>query len=256
MKSLKNIFILVLTVCAFQLISNNVSAFESPIICVTFPCPNFTCMDGEDNDLDSFIDCDDFDCHGKQGPNGICDYGDYCRSVFCDAFGCDVCDDNSCTHQGGCEVHEGIVPNHCFDGIDNDGDGLIDCHDPDCFDAHEPGCFCTLPVPSPCFCRCSDREHCFDGIDNDSDGFTDCQDSDCWSHHSCLGQPTPAPGGCTGGGCQPGDCNGDGLHNGQDIIVIIIVIFGGSAVGNTDCNGDGIHNGQDIICIINKIFDN
>ncbi len=55
----------------------------------------------------------------------------------------------------------------CNDGIDNDGDGFIDCDDDDC--ASEPSCV----------------EICNDGIDNDGDGFIDCDDNDCDSDPNC-----------------------------------------------------------------------
>lgn len=57
----------------------------------------------------------------------------------------------------------------CFDGIDNDRDGLSDCDDPDC------------SIYGRCR-RTTDSEEgreCFDGIDNDGDGLTDCEDNDC-----------------------------------------------------------------------------
>jgi len=50
----------------------------------------------------------------------------------------------------------------CDDGIDNDGDGLVDCEDGDCAEA------------------CSEAASCDDAADNDGDGWTDCQDEDCW----------------------------------------------------------------------------
>lgn len=40
---------------------------------------------------------------------------------------------------------EDEVPGGCSDGIDNDGDGLIDCADPDCFLAPN----CRVPAPAP-----------------------------------------------------------------------------------------------------------
>ena len=57
----------------------------------------------------------------------------------------------------------------CFDGRDNDKDGVKDCDDPDCkiygkcrhVGGHETG------------------RQCFDGIDNDHDGKADCLDTDC-----------------------------------------------------------------------------
>lgn len=69
----------------------------------------------------------------------------------------------------------------CDDGVDNDGDGLTDCDDPDC--DSDPSC---APV---------EPEICNDGIDNDGDGLTDCDDPDCSEAPAC--QPT-------------GDCNAPG----------------------------------------------
>ncbi|MEQ9442577.1 MAG: gliding motility-associated C-terminal domain-containing protein [Cyclobacteriaceae bacterium] len=53
---------------------------------------------------------------------------------------------------------------NCANGIDDDGDGLIDCFDDDCKSS-------TL---------CQNREtDCNDGIDNNGDGRIDCLDQDC-----------------------------------------------------------------------------
>ncbi|WP_373049497.1 hypothetical protein [Vulgatibacter sp.] len=64
----------------------------------------------------------------------------------------------------------------CDDGIDNDGDGLADCQDPDC--SNQSTC----------------AEICTDGIDNDGDGLVDCDDGECaflqssgCSRSICLG---------------------------------------------------------------------
>src|SRR5262249_27564930 len=72
-------------------------------------------------------------------------------------------------------------PEDCHNGIDDDGDGLIDCHDPDC--ASAPGC--------------EGIEVCGDCIDNDGDGLVDYDDPDCCSSPEALDlrsmmlQPTP-----------------------------------------------------------------
>jgi YD repeat-containing protein len=59
----------------------------------------------------------------------------------------------------------------------------------------------------------------------------------------------------TGGGFSPGDANGDGSINVQDVICIINVILDtGTASGNPDCNNDGDVNVLDVICVINKIL--
>lgn len=57
----------------------------------------------------------------------------------------------------------------CTDSIDNDGDGLIDMEDPDCWKTPSPP---PGPMPEP--------EVCNDGIDNDLDGYIDMEDPDCW----------------------------------------------------------------------------
>ncbi|MCA9521539.1 MAG: hypothetical protein KC609_11225 [Myxococcales bacterium] len=61
----------------------------------------------------------------------------------------------------------GLGP-ECADGIDNDGDGLIDQQDPACRDAN--GLSERKPETGP---------YCNDGIDNDGDGLIDAEDPDC-----------------------------------------------------------------------------
>lgn len=61
----------------------------------------------------------------------------------------------------------------CDDGIDNDGDGLIDLEDPDC-----------QPV---------NPEICDDGIDNDGDGLIDGDDPDCIETYVDLGRFSVTP---------------------------------------------------------------
>jgi len=80
---------------------------------------------------------------------------------------------------------------NCSDGIDNDGDGLVDCNDQDC--QLDP--VCQLPTF---------ETDCADGVDNDGDGFIDCADSDCDADPIC--QPPPVED------CADGvDNDGDGL---------------------------------------------
>jgi len=62
----------------------------------------------------------------------------------------------------------------CEDGQDEDGDGMIDCADADCFDAAN--------------CQAGGSEErtdraCSDWIDNDGDSAVDCDDMDCQSEH-------------------------------------------------------------------------
>jgi hypothetical protein len=68
------------------------------------------------------------------------------------------------------------APQECSDGIDNDGDGLVDYPD-------DPGC--PWPFASP------ENPHCNDGIDNDVDGMVDFEDHMCvenwpyWEQSPC-----------------------------------------------------------------------
>lgn len=57
----------------------------------------------------------------------------------------------------------------CSDGIDNDGDGHVDCGDWSCS---------RSPDVTVCLHESDDRT-CSDGQDNDQDGYLDCDDYDC-----------------------------------------------------------------------------
>ena len=63
------------------------------------------------------------------------------------------------------------APEDCTNGVDDDGDGDIDCADFDC--AAAPGCT---------------GEHCSDGIDNDGDAAIDCADTDCAADSACIAE--------------------------------------------------------------------
>jgi len=64
-----------------------------------------------------------------------------------------------------------LVEVGCSNGIDDDGDGLIDCLDVDCVEQDEV-CETTL-------------ERCRDGRDNDSDEIADCQNDTCVDSGFC-----------------------------------------------------------------------
>lgn len=92
-------------------------------------------------------------------------------------------EDDSCT--------EPNIESACMDGLDDDADGLIDCEDPDC----EAFTFCLedcgngLDDDADGFIDCADVDscnvcsatetECGNLFDDDQDGFTDCDDSDC-----------------------------------------------------------------------------
>lgn len=74
------------------------------------------------------------------------------------------------------DVHTGPrVELRCDDGVDDDGDGLIDCEDGDC------AAVCLEAV-------------CDDTLDDDGDGDVDCFDEDCWGTSSCGVQVRLASG--------------------------------------------------------------
>lgn len=60
----------------------------------------------------------------------------------------------------------------CANGIDDDGDDLIDCQDADC--TAEPACV-------------SNAETCENGVDDDGDSLSDCGDPDCNADPACAG---------------------------------------------------------------------
>ncbi|MEZ4444798.1 MAG: hypothetical protein R3B72_37330 [Polyangiaceae bacterium] len=62
----------------------------------------------------------------------------------------------------------------CSDDVDNDGDGLIDCVDKDCYPGGEPVSVCAKTVDAEV-----GEALCGDGIDNDGDGYFDCDDKEC-----------------------------------------------------------------------------
>jgi hypothetical protein len=90
-----------------------------------------------------------------------CDDGNACTTDVCAAGVCQARPIAGC----GVEV--------CNDGIDNDGDGKIDCQDEDC--AKDPACAPAAPV-----------EICGDCIDNDGDGLVDYEDPDCCGSTDAL----------------------------------------------------------------------
>src|SRR3989344_1973111 len=155
------------------------------------PCParedvrHDSCADGRDNDADSTgpgvnVDCRDQDCWKKPLPLVFSENGvnrtwnsEYYRLGFLGDV--DTVNENRPLHAAYCSQGED-ADRLCRDGFDNDGDGLIDCADPQCVGktgdeaGHE--------------CRDANGESgvadCGDGLDNDSDGLNDCADSGCW----------------------------------------------------------------------------
>ena len=66
----------------------------------------------------------------------------------------------------------------CDDSLDNDGDGLFDCDDPDCTGASCSSTRAAWCVNSQC-AGGEVRQECGNAIDDDRDGRLDCDDEDC-----------------------------------------------------------------------------
>jgi hypothetical protein len=88
-----------------------------------------------------------------------------------------------------CKSSENTI-RKCTDNTDNDGDGLVDCMDPDC--------------QSFMICKENNSQNCNDAIDNDGDGLIDCADPECLTFVYC-----------DEGGSQ---CN-DGIDNDLDGLI-------------------------------------
>lgn len=80
----------------------------------------------------------------------------------------------------------------CSDGLDDDADGAIDCADPDCATA----AVCT--------------EICDNGVDDDGDGAIDCTDADCEGARACQEDCTDGRDNDRDGlvDCADDDCDG------------------------------------------------
>ena len=68
----------------------------------------------------------------------------------------------------------------CIDGLDNDGDGLVDMDDPGCLSSGDRDEYNAPP-------------QCDDGIDNDGDGVVDMEDPDCECATDNSEGPEPIP---------------------------------------------------------------
>ena len=118
------------------------------------------------------------------------------------------------------------VSEDCTDGVDNDGDGYIDCEDAECLSDDD----------------CELVEDCTDSIDNDGDGDVDCDDSDCEDSDDCVIEPETD---CTNAvdddedgdvDCDDTDCTGDAA------------CFEADCADGADNDGDGTIDCDDSDC--------
>ena len=194
----------------------------------TKPCPGSegidpaSCSDGIDNDFDGFIDCQDYDCRGKPGcitneaydaagrpaPQQCFDgidndldnpeqkYGGPGANIDCADRDCTAAVNplipaQKCTNK---EFDPLTGINLCGNGLDDDGDGSVDCLDTDCFQ--------KFGLCGPCPSYENYRyDSCLNALDDNGDGKTDCADTACpgefggWKSQVCENPET----GCSDG---------------------------------------------------------
>jgi Ca2+-binding EF-hand superfamily protein len=170
---------------------NQCSQTNDPALQMLCPIENSveTCSNGIDDDGNGFIDCNDFSCSRCAGPDGDCISED------------DRAARDYCRERGESNFEK------CTDGVDNDGNGFIDCADFSCGGLESPrraedgtilevdGDGYRSPCKESAAPRADDddpagiaaetaaaRHNCTDGLDNDLDGFVDCEDYDCAWH--------------------------------------------------------------------------
>ncbi len=152
------------------------------------------------------------------------------------------CDDGNLIDGDGCssacKIELAGTETNCTNGLDDDGDTLVDCLDPDCF--ADPAC---LYVGGETICD--------DGIDNDRDGHTDCEDADC-EGRACGPNGESCQGGiclCWTGYTAEVDCT-NGLDDDCDGLTDC---FDPDCFGNPACAGteticdDGLDNDNDTL---------
>ena len=182
--------------CTTDLCTDGICTWETPDpTCV--PCE--TAAECDDDQVCTTERCDDGICGHTAVPgcvpcetNEDCNDHDACTTDVCgeskscqlttipgcvpcktaadcndgDACTADTCPAGACTHTdlAGCPAEI------CDDRVDNDGDGLVDCVDPDCIGTDA----CPIEICGNC-------------IDDDGDGFVDYEDGDCCEQSAALG---------------------------------------------------------------------
>ena len=172
---------------------------------------------------------------------------------------CDLAVDEGC---GECVPSEWGAEAWCDDGVDNGGDGMVDCFDePDC-----PPCCgdevcgdgldnnCDGSVDEFCDDPCVGWEMgpivCRDGVDNDCDGRVDCRDLQCLPFCCTIEQCTDGEDNdCDGEiDCDDTDCCADPTCDGNPICGLICCVPGTTrwcdtptycSWGLQDCRPDG-----------------
>lgn len=199
--------------------------------------PALSCLDAADVNDDGTVTNADViylsNYLNSGGPPPLPPHYTYCTDPTPDTLTCD----SSC----------GVIP-RCMDGIDNDGDGLIDFPN-DC-GCSEP---CdTTEAPNPV-------RQCNDGIDNDGDGLIDLADTNCLNLCDNEEYTLACAVVCSSCCYKPADVNADGKWNISDVVGLVNIVFKGAPPTCPRCLSDANGSGGnptliDIISLAKKIF--
>jgi len=165
--------------------------------------------------------------------------------------GDEECDDGNTARWDGCD-EDCTLGEDCDNGVDDDGDGMVDLEDVDCFDFPEPS-FCGDGILDEgeecddgntehgdgCAVDCTLCEECDNGVDDDGDGLTDLEDPECafWPEEYCGD-----------GNLNPGEECDDGNHISGDGCNADCTI-GEQCDNGVDDDGDGMVDMEDTDCM-------
>jgi hypothetical protein len=187
------------------------------------------CADGQDNDGNGFVDCNDKGC---------------CSVVDCSGMPTSYCGKKGAGGAGGSTGSGENTVALCSDGIDNDGNNFVDCNDKGCCGVVD----CSAMPTSYCGKKGAGGAGgaggasgtpentaalCADGQDNDGNGFIDCNDKGCCSVVDCSADPTSY--------CGKKGAGGSGGASGTPENTVALCSDGIDNDGNKyiDCNDKG-----------------
>ncbi len=191
-----------------------------------------SCADGFDNDGDGLTDCVD-NVATDSNPANTCwkqsGYGCPATETSCtDSIDNDKdksysstwdnapstgvdCQDYDCVGNAACPSKENLDSssvNHdeqCFNGIDDDLDGKVDCADPDCANVVNPSNPSQACYSSE-FDFSQHYQYCANGFDDNGNGAADCSDLSCKRQFGNCG-PCPSREDLTWNSCADGSDN-------------------------------------------------
>jgi hypothetical protein len=140
---------------------------------------------------------------------------------------------DQCGLQVLCPITIDVSQENCTDGVDNDGDGLIDCSDPDCNGTCIDGNACTVDSCDPSTHQCVHDPAPLNGTACDDGLF--CTQNDTCQAGTCTGAPANCSDGdpCTIDTCDEGTnaCLNTPAPNGS------ACDDGNACTQNDQCNG-------------------